>query len=491
MSRPTEDRMNPDPSSLSFPSQPVRLLVSILAVSLFAVGCSDTTGPEPWESGDILRRLNALPGVEAREIEAYYGYPRAFQLDITQPVDHDRPWGQKFTQRAYLSHASDEAPMVFAPSGYGTTPQSGQELAEILQANCLNVTHRYFPDARPSNPDWSFLSIRQAALDHHRIVDLFKRIYPEKWVSTGASKGGKTAVFHRRFFPDDVDATVAYVAPFMVSLEDTRFEPYLRSRGTPQERAAIHDFQRRFLVRKAELLPLYQSWFSRNGYEYSLPAGPGFEGSAVSYEWNYFQRHRFGPEDIPGPGASGDEMVNHLAEVVRLHFRSDVYRDYFKAYVYQLLTETGGPSYYPYHIDDLLVESGIDVRVKYSFPPNLEFPYSPEPILDVLDWVRDRGNQIIYIYGEIDPWTAGAVELAGGVEAIKVIQPGADHGVKIPDLDLRDLVLDTLGDWLGMDLTLPAVSPMIRVPAEAALFGTPDDPTLEPIGLARPPTQIR
>jgi hypothetical protein len=372
--------------------------------------------------------------------------------------------------------------MVFAPSGYGTSPQSGQELAAIIQANCLSVTHRYFPDARPSNPDWSYLNIWQAAQDHHRIVTLFKEIYEEEWVSTGASKGGKTAVFHRRFFPDDVDATVAYVAPFMLSLEDPRFEPYLRTRGTAEERSAIYDFQRRFLERKEELLPIYQAWFAENGFEYSLPPGPEFEGSAVSYEWNYFQRHRFAAEDIPGPGASGEEMVNHLAEVVRLHFKSDSYRDYFKAYIYQALTEIGGPAFEPHHLQDLLAEPETDIRVRYAFPPNMEFQYKPEVIPDVLDWVRDQGDEIIYIYGAIDPWTAGAVELTGAADALKVIQPGADHGVKIPDLDVRSLVLSTLGDWLGLDLTLPADFPVLLVPPEAALFGTPDDPTLDPIG---------
>ena len=57
--------------------------------------------------------------------------------------------------------------MVFAPSGYGTTPQSGQELAGILQTSCLNVTHRFFPEARPEPLDWQYLTLRQAADDHH------------------------------------------------------------------------------------------------------------------------------------------------------------------------------------------------------------------------------------------------------------------------------------------------------------------------------------
>ena len=457
-------------------------LLSLIGILLLVWGCSDATGPQGWETGDILDRLNALPGVQAVEIQAYYGYPRAFQLEITQPVDHDRPNGPSFTQRAYLSHASDSIPMVFAPSGYGVTPQSGQELAEIMQANCLSVTHRYFPEARPTNPDWQYLDIWQAAQDHHRVIGLLKRIYGGKWVSTGASKGGKTAVIHRRFFPGDVDATVAYVAPFLLSPEDGRFEPYLRSRGTQEEREAIFAFQRRLLERKMELLPYYQDWFAERGYEYSLPLASAFEGSVVSYEWSYFQRHDFRPQDIPTPGASPAEIVDHLAHVVRLHYRSDHWRDYFKAYVYQVLTETGSPSYHPYHLEDLLVEEGVDVRVSYGFPMELEFVYRWESMPDVLQWAATEGDGIIYIYGEIDPWTAGAVELTGAADALKVVQAGEDHGVRILDLDQPELVLQTLGEWLDIELTALFGTHAIAVPAEATLYGTPEDPTLHPVG---------
>ncbi len=456
------------------------LRLVLVSVALLSQGCRDATGPAPWESGDLLKRLNSLPGVRAQEIQPYYGYPRAFQLDITQPVDHNDPYGPTFTQRAYLSHASLSTPMVFAPAGYGTSPQSGQELAEILQTNCLSVTHRYFPDARPENPDWQYLNIWQAAQDHHRIVTFFKEIYEGKWISTGASKGGKTAVFHRRFFPDDVDATVAYVAPFLLAPEDERFEPYLRSRGTPEEREAIYAFQRNLLEQKDELLPYYRDWFTQNGYEYSLPIASGFEGSVVSYEWNFFQRHRFRIDDIPDASAPPGRMVDHLAQVVRLHFRSDIYRDYFKAYVYQVLTETGSPRFEPYHLYDLLEEPSVDVRVSYSFPQDIEFVYRWETIPDVLQWAVTEGDGIIYIYGEIDPWTAGAVELSGQADALKVVQVGADHGVRILELDEVSLVLQTLGDWLGMDLTPTPLGFEIRVPGEAALIGTPMDPTLDP-----------
>ena len=45
--------------------------------------------------------------------------------------------------------------------------------------------------------------------------------------------------------------------------------------------------------------------------------------------------------------------------------------------------------------------------------------------------------------------------VTGAADALKVVQPGADHGVTIRALDQRDLVLATLGAWLGMDIVLP------------------------------------
>jgi hypothetical protein len=222
-------------------------LGALTTLLLGILSCTDVTTAPPVDL-DLLDRLNALPGVSAQELPPQYGYPRAFQLDITQPLDHGNPLGQTFTQRAYLSHSDESMPLVFGTSGYGANEYTGSELAEILQTNGLYVVHRYFPDARPSPMDWRYLNIRQAAADHHRIVQIFREVYPGPWVSTGASKGGMMALFHRRFYPDDVEATVAYVAPFMFSLDDERFVPFLASLSTPEGRATIHEFQQRMRI---------------------------------------------------------------------------------------------------------------------------------------------------------------------------------------------------------------------------------------------------
>ena len=459
------------------PRAPVRLAGALLAV-LFA-SCRDATGPSP-EQGDLLERLDALPGVMATEIAPYHGYPRAFQLDITQPIDHDQPAGPTFTQRAYLSHTDESMPMVFAPSGYGTGPQAGTELAWILQANNLSVVHRFFPDAQPAITDWRYLDIRQAAADHHRIVSLLKSIYGGKWVSTGTSKGGETVLFHRRFHPGDVDATVAYVAPLLYSDDDPRFMPWLRSRGTAADRAAILAFQRRLLERKAALLDAFANWFTLRGYTLSIPLAPEFEAAIKSYEWGFWQRHVYTAAQIPGPAATDTELIVHLADVVRLHYDADVWRDYFSAYVYQALTEIGLPGYDPAPLADLLAEGDIDPHQAYGFPPALQFVYRPEVMPDIVQWIRTQGNGIILIYGGDDPWTAGAVGLTGQTDALEIVQPGADHQVQIANLDQRDAVLARLSQWLGIPVTMPAAAPIRAAPLPADVFLMRDRLALRP-----------
>jgi hypothetical protein len=71
---------------------------------------------------------------------------------------------------------------------------------------------------------------------------------------------------------------------------------------------------------------------------------------------------------------------------------------------------------------------------------------------DVIPWLQTQGERIIYIYGGIDPWTAAAVQPAGGLDVVKVVQPGANHSVKIGDLDQKELVIQTLERWLNIQI---------------------------------------
>ncbi len=424
-----------------------------LLILLFILSCNkNPTEPEPQ---DILGKLQALPGIAVSEIEPHYGYPRAFQIDFTQPVDHQNANGQQFTQRLYLSHVDETMPMIFGPSGYGSSPEYVQELAGIMQTNHISVVHRYFINAEPEPLDWQYLTVKQSADDHHRIVAMFKQIYSSVWISSGRSKGGETVLFHRRFYPDDIDATIAYVAPMVFGTADLRFVDFLGSLGSDECWNRIHQFQRSVLENRDSLVTKLLQWFPDNGYTFSGDADMTLESAVRGYDWNFWQRHTYDCETIPSENASFDEMLTHLAAVVRMQNSSDELAGYYKPYVYQAFTEIGYPARNYDHLQDLLLyelQTGAEAFLESD---GIELIYKPEVIQDVTQWLKTQGNNIIYIYGGADPWTGGAVELTGQTNAVKIIQAGADHGVKIVDLE----------QWLGIEIGQAAkrVGPIVHL----------------------------
>lgn len=124
----------------------------------------------------------------------------------------------------------------------------------------MNVEQRFFGKSTPASKNWTKLDLWQAATDHHRIVQAFKALYGGKWVSTGASKGGMTSVYHRRFYPADVDATVAYVAPDDVVNDQDSYVAFIQHAGTDAQcNEALRVLQRHALYRRSALLGMLPS----------------------------------------------------------------------------------------------------------------------------------------------------------------------------------------------------------------------------------------
>ena len=109
------------------------------------------------------------------------------------------------------------------------------------------------------------------------------------------------------------------------------------------------------------------------------------------------------------------------------------------------------------HLTDLL--QAVPAPTYRSFAPvGADLIFKPEVMQDVIPWLQTQGQRIIYIYGGIDPWSAAALEPAPGVDALKVVQPGANHGVKIRDLSQKGLVIQTLERWLGIKIDASALA---------------------------------
>jgi hypothetical protein len=422
--------------------------------------------------GDLLVRLNAIPGLHATEPPPPTspapplpdGY-RFFLVDFDQPVDHAHPEGQHFTQRFRLMHHDEHAPMIQHTGGYGVSSRPFRhELTKMTTGNQITVEHRYFDPSIPTDPtNWSYLTIEQSAADFHAINQALRTIYDGKWVSTGESKGGMTSIFNRRFYPDDVDATVAYVAPIMTAGDDPRFQPFIDHVGGDAQaacRAGLVAFQRAALTHKADILPLAEADASANGLTYDLLGeDQAFEHAILELPFAFWQ---YGDAsmcaDIPADGATAQQLYDFMEEVNGIENVSDPYVQYFTPYYYQAGTQFGWPGCAEPAIADLMQFGNTDVPATYATSTGATLTYDPHSMVDILDWLSTSGERIIFVYGENDPWSAAMADFGNAQDTYRYIQPAGNHGSKITTLADADrtAAMTELSGWLGVTLTLPA-----------------------------------
>lgn len=436
--------------------------LAVAAVLLTACGGDDDAAAEAdggvdAPAGDILEQLRGLPEVasvvESPTEQAGYRY---FELQFDQPVDHTDPASARFQQYATLIHKDVAAPMVLLHTGYGNWYYDYPgELTQLLAANQIVVEHRFFRGSRPTGTAaWAHLTIAQSAADHHRITAALRRIYGGRWLETGASKGGMTSVYHRRFYPDDLDGTVAYVAPLSRAAPDYRYEAHVESLGPPACRQALRDLQVELLRnRRAMLEQRAQAEAVQRGYQYTRITLPvAVESAVVGLEWSFWQFEGAGAcASVPTVGATDTQVWSFLRTVSAVSSSSDDDIAEFEAYYYQSEHELGYPGTMDDHLTGLTTFG--DDAFAGAYPAGVTIPpFTDAAMADVDGWVRGAGDGIVFLYGEWDPWTGGMFTLGDATDALRVVAPQAPHGAGIGDLTAGDrtAVLAKLEAWSGV-----------------------------------------
>jgi len=407
-----------------------------------------------FSQDDLKERILSLPAVVSVEnIEPSSDFNYTFEIFIEQLVDHKNQDGEKFKQKLYLSHRDESLPMVIEMDGYNVTYNRPGELEEILNCNRIIVEHRYFGESKPESSEWKHLTIENAAADHHNIIESFKNIYKEKWIGTGISKGGQTAIFHRYFYPDDVLVTVPYVAPLNIAEEDPRIYHFLKNVGTEECRENIIQFQREVLKRADELIPMFRKIAEKNSYTYSIGSERMiFEYIVLEYSFAFWQWANSNCSDIPPINATNKELLKHLETNSSFRYFSDQGLEPITPFFYQAYTEMG---YYGYDITDfkdLLKEVKEPTSKIFLKDNNLVFDCSL--MHDINKWVQKYGNNMLFIYGGNDTWAATAVQLTGETNALKMVKSGGSHRTRIISFDKREkeIIYSTLEEWLGIEI---------------------------------------
>lgn len=422
---------------------------SVLVLVLLTAACAGrSVQPPPVEpaADPLLERLQSIPGLEVTAIEPDSGYASAWEIFVEQPLDHENPGAGYFEQRLLLSHREYDRPTVLITEGYSARHNYCAGLADILDANELRIEHRYFGKSKPDSMDWRYLDIEQAAADDHRVVQLFKSLYKGKWVSAGWSKGGQTSLIFRSRYPGDVAATVAFDAPLNLALEEPRIDAFFEAVGDSVCRARLIRFQRLALQNKEEVLPLFHWYAEGKGYTYSVGEEKALEYIVLEYPFSFWQYTEADCDAIPGDGATAGEILEHLRDVVSFWSYSDHAMD--SASMYQFCWQLGYYGYVTKNVADLLSDSDYP-NCAYA-PRDAEVTYDPEPMRRLNDWLVENGDNIIYIYGADDPWSAPFVDTSSHNNARTFFLEGGNHFTFVDTFppETSKEIVDLLENWL-------------------------------------------
>ncbi|MEQ1506705.1 MAG: hypothetical protein ABMB14_31045 [Myxococcota bacterium] len=425
---------------------------------------ADTDPPPPV---DIADALTAVPGMlSVVELGDPAVDPRSFALVFEQPVDHGDPSRGTFEQHLTLVHVAEAEPMTFVSTGYADyLGTSIQEPTDLFDTNQLVIEKRYHNLSRPDPVDWTTMTLEQIAADQHAVREALGAIYVGPWLSTGASMGGADAVYYHYYWPNDMAGTIAYVAPFQLEYRDQRYPTWFATVPDPTCQAALEAVQVGLLgTHRDEVLAILEA--NPYGYTTNRIGGiePALEATVLDLAWSFWQY-----AGIDYCGDVPDAATADAATLVDfywlygygLYYGSDQALDFFDPYYWQVQTELGPPAMPQDHLVGLVTPDGVDAEagmIPVDAPPPIFVARNPP----VVDWVESSADRMVFVYGELDPWTAGGITGASNPAIQVYTLASGNHGAAVELLPTpeRDAAWATVAGWLG-------VAPPVIHPAPA------------------------
>ncbi len=385
-------------------------------------------------------------------------FPEKYIVKILQETDWENKSAGTFEERIIVGFRGYDRPTVIVTEGYfadyALSPYYEEELSRMFDANLIVCEYRYFGESVPSPCNWDYLTVDNSLKDLHHVREIFGRIFHDKWISTGISKGGQTTMFYRATYPDDVDISVSYVAPLNKGIEDGRHEPFLQKAvGTESDRLKILKAQQEILTRKSQLLPRFISLCKSKGLTFQDEYTSIYDYCVFEYPFAFWQ---WGTPltAIPSNEASDDEWFTHFMTISEPDYFSCPSN--FTPFFVQAARELG---YYGYSRSKL--KKWCHVKKTQGYLHRLMLPKELQNIKfnnglykRTVKYLKQSDPRHIFIYGEVDPWSSSGV--AGWLDCSKkknmkiFIQPNGSHKARIGNMPdkIRSEIQDILTKWL-------------------------------------------
>ena len=391
---------------------------------------------------DVLQLINALPDTKATETTTFEDTKEGLQrflIFIKQPIDHFNLSLGTFNQKIILLHRDFQASMLLQISGYSIYDRKPALISSMFETNQLQIEYRFYGDSVPESIDWKLLTIRQSAEDFHRVVKILKKLYPQKWVSMGSSKGGQTVIDNRRFYPNDVDGTIANVAPISLSMEDKRYSRFIKNIGGARYsdcRANLIKIQILLLNNKEKFLPTLVGEFNLLGSKEDAFNFTVNEFNSAFWQYTNPEDKEYGCNAISMATEDADKAFNLLSYINAVENYNDENHSLFLPFYIQASYELGYSEEESSSIQMLLPKR---YNLSSLIPNNLELTYSNSNALATISWVEKEAKNLLLLYGEFDVWTSGALtKLNKNSDNHKYLVKGGNHKANFLDLPEKE-----------------------------------------------------
>lgn len=439
----------------------MKKIIPILFMAFSVFACKST--PKVMTVEELPAELAKLDGVVSVEAVPFDTLALPFVkakyvVMIEQRLNPEDTSSQKFQQRFTLLHSDFSKPMIFQTEGYSGAyalkDKYAAELTKHYEANEVVVEHRFFEKSRPDSIQWEYMRGPYAAADLHKINKELRKIYKNKFITTGISKGGQTTMFYKTYYPEDADISVPYVGPLCFGVEDGRHEPFLANVcGTQVQRDSIIAFQREVLKRRPAMVKMLDQYSKDNNLQYRVVNSNELldycvlELSFSMWQWGT------PASSLPSLKVSDKEIFGALV--------SNSGPEYYsinpgEAFNVQALAELGYYGYDTTPFKDLLVVKDTHDYMRNIFVP-LEVKDTPFDVTQankIVSYLDANDPKMLFIYGEFDPWTAPAPHdslFEGKANLKKYMQPGGSHRARIDNMpdSLKNEIYATLDKWLA------------------------------------------
>lgn len=397
----------------------------LFAILLFSVAI--TNAQKNYRSLDSV--IKSLPDVTVKgSFTKPWWNMKMYFLSVKQPLNHKDTSKGFFYQRVMLRSRGLDRPTVIETEGYELSPNTESEMERILNTNQIDIEQRYFGNSMPDSLQWEYLTYEQCAADWHNLNNIFKKIYKGKWVSTGSSRGGQNATFYKYYYPNDVDATIAFVTPILKSRYDNREFKFLDTISTKECRNKLLNVQIFLLKHKIEVLEKLKDLVKEKKYsfDYFGSIEKAFEYCVMDYAFTFWQIGDVPCDSLPTGNDLNEYMKSFLA-ISDLKYSSDKSIKQLAAHHYMATMQSG---YYQFYIKPYeKYMQYFKGTVSAALPPKgISYGFFDNTFISkVSNWVNSNAPNMIYIYESKDPYTAFKVNPSERLNSVSYIIPNKNH----------------------------------------------------------------